>query len=578
MTASNPSADAAAAAAAEELPHDSTQDIGDAEKNGSDGGVSKTDSDGGHVDEGDYPTGVALASILGPVTLAYFLVFFDMCVVSTAAPAITLQFNSLIDIGWYGGAYQLGNSALQPLTGKIYSHFSTKWSFLIFLLIFSIGSALCGAATSSRMFIVGRAIAGAGSAGIGNGALTIISCVLPVRKQAKFMGMNLGIGQLGIALGPILGGVFTERVSWRWCFYINLPIGAALAVLLVVSRIPEPTVKRPARQVLGTAVKSLDLPGFLLISPAAIMFLLGLQYGGTLHPWNSSIVIGLLVGAAATFVVFLVWEYHKGDEAMVPFVMLKQRVIWSAAANLFFLLGAILVAEYYLAIFFQAVLGDSPIMSGVHMLPTTLGLVVFTMLSGMFTEIFGYYLPWTLGGSAAAAVGYGLMSLFTPNTPSSKWIGFQFLYGAGSGAMASGAYIAVQNLVPAAQIPIAMAIIVFCQNMGGAVFLVAANSIFTNALRKQLEQRIGEIGVDPSAILNAGVHTIRNLVSGDQLGSALEAYTESISQVMYLGVGVSVATWMFAWGLGWTDVRVIKKLKTLQSSGPEEEEGEKPAV
>lgn len=115
------------------------------------------------------------------------------------------------------------------------------------------------------------------------------------------------------------------------------------------------------------------------------MFLLALQYGGTVHPWNSSVVIGLLVGAAVTFIIFLVWEYHQGDGAMVPFAMIKKRIVWSAAANLFFLLGAILVAEYYLAIFFQTVRDDPPLMSGVHMLPTTLGLVLFTMLSGMMS-------------------------------------------------------------------------------------------------------------------------------------------------------------------------------------------------
>lgn len=142
----------------------------------------------------------------------------------------------------------------------------------------------------------------------------------------------------------------------------------------------------PPRQVLGTAFKSLDLPGFFLISPAAVMFLLGLQYGGTLHPWNSSVVIGLLVGAGVTFIVFLVWEYYQGDNAMLPFAMIKKRIVWSAAANLFFLLGAILVAEYYLAIYFQTVLDNSPIMSGVHLLPTTLGLVLFTMLSGMMSS------------------------------------------------------------------------------------------------------------------------------------------------------------------------------------------------
>lgn len=159
-----------------------------------------------------------------------------------------------------------------------------------------------------------------------------------------------------------------------------------MAILLFLFKIPEPTTKLPARQVLGTAIKSLDLPGFILISPAAVMFLLALQYGGTVHPWNSSVVIGLLVGAAVTFILFLVWEYYQGDGAMVPFAMIRKRIVWSAAGNLFFLLGAILVAEYYLAIYFQTVLDNRPIMSGVHLLPTTLGLVIFTMLSGMMSS------------------------------------------------------------------------------------------------------------------------------------------------------------------------------------------------
>ncbi|KAJ5188443.1 hypothetical protein N7491_004768 [Penicillium cf. griseofulvum] len=538
---------------------------GDVEKYGSDSVHSKDET---AEDESNFPSGVALWSILGPVTIAYFLVFLDMCVVSTATPAITQRFNSLVDVGWYGGAYQLGSSALQPLTGKIYSHFDIKWSFLIFFFIFELGSVICGAAVSSPMFIVGRAIAGAGSSGIGNGAMTIISVILPRRKQAQFLGMNMGIGQLGIALGPILGGAFTQNVTWRWCFYINLPIGGALAILLFLFKIPEPTTKLPARQVLGTAIKSLDLPGFMLISPAAVMFLLALQYGGTVHPWNSSVVIGLLVGAAVTFILFLIWEYHQGDGAMVPFAMIKKRIVWSAAGNLFFLLGAILVAEYYLAIFFQTVLQNSPIMSGVHMLPATLCLVTFTMLSGMMTEILGYYLPWNLGGSAVTAIGYGLMSLIKPTTISHKWLGYQVLYGVGSGAMTSAPYIAIQNLVPPPQIPIAMAIIIFCQNMGGAVFLIVANSIFTNGLRAELQKRFAEIGVNPDILISTGLNSIRSLVSGDKLTAALECYTTAISHVMYLGIGVSVATFAFGWGLGWVDIRKAKKLQVIKGDAP----------
>lgn len=153
-------------------------------------------------------------------------------------------------------------------------------------------------------------------------------------------------------------------------------------MLLFLLRIPEPEPKPPVRQVLGTAIKSLDLLGFMLISPAAVMFLLGLQYGGNQYAWNSSVVIGLLVGAGVTFGLFLVWEHRQGDGAMVPFAMLTHRIIWSAAGNMFFLLASVLVADFYLAIYFQAVHDDSPLMSGVHMLPTTIGMVLFTMISG----------------------------------------------------------------------------------------------------------------------------------------------------------------------------------------------------
>ncbi|KGO73408.1 Major facilitator superfamily domain, general substrate transporter [Penicillium italicum] len=546
-----------------------SDESGDIEKYGSDSVDSKDEA---AEDESNFPSGVALWSILGPVTIAYFLVFLDMCVVSTATPSITQRFNSLVDVGWYGGAYQLGSSALQPLTGKIYSHFNIKWSFLAFFFLFELGSVICGAAVSSPMFIVGRAIAGAGSSGIGNGAMTIISVILPRRKQAQFLGINMGIGQLGIALGPIIGGAFTQNVSWRWCFYINLPIGGALAILLFLFKVPEPTDKLPARQVLGTAIKSLDLPGFMLISPAAVMFLLALQYGGTVHPWNSSVVIGLFVGAAVTFIIFLIWEYRQGDGAMVPFAMIKKRIVWSAAGNLFFLLGAILVAEYYLAIFFQTVLHNSPIMSA---------------------EILGYYLPWNLGGSAVTSIGYGLMSLIKPTTISHKWLGYQVLYGVGSGAMTSAVsllrnisspphlesdfanfhfhmkpYIAIQNLVPPPQIPIAMAIIIFCQNMGGAVFLIVANSIFTNGLRVELQKRYAEIGVNPDILISTGLNSIRSIVSGDKLTAALECYTTAISHVMYLGIGVSVATFAFGWGLGWVDIRKAKKLQAIKGDAP----------
>lgn len=197
-------------------------------------------------------------------------------------------------------------------------------------MLFEVGSLLCGVSTSSNMLIVGRAVAGMGGSGLQNGGLTIINAAAPMPKRPTLLGAVFGFGQLGLIAGPLVGGLLTQYASWRWCFYINLPIGAVVAALLIFLRIPDQILKQPPRKVLPTLHKKLDLVGFALFAPASIMVLLAVQWGGNQYEWNSSIVIGVLVGGVAAAGVWAVWNYFKQDAALIPFPMVRKRHVWTS--------------------------------------------------------------------------------------------------------------------------------------------------------------------------------------------------------------------------------------------------------
>ena len=237
-------------------------------------------------------------------------------------------------------------------------------------------------ATSSHFLIVGRAIAGLGASGIINGALIIIASCVPLEARAVKFGMVIGIAQFGIVLGPLIGGALTQYTTWRWCFYINLPVGGLVGALLVLTKIPDRTeVKLRSTSLLKT-LGELDLPGFAIFAPAVTMFLLALEWGGTTYAWNSSIVIGLFCGAGVTFILFLIWEHRLGDEAMIPLPMVRQTVIWSSCAVMFFFFSSLLMLSFYLPIYFQTIRNVSPTLSGVYILPGILSQIIFAGVSG----------------------------------------------------------------------------------------------------------------------------------------------------------------------------------------------------
>ncbi|KAM3560963.1 hypothetical protein ARSEF4850_003451 [Beauveria asiatica] len=499
----------------------------------------------------EYIHGWKLFRVMLAITLACFLYLLDVSILVTAIPKITSDFHSLTDIGWYGATYNLASAALQPLSGKLYTYFHAKWTFLAFFLVFEIGNLVCGVATSSTMIIVGRTVAGAGASGLTNGSFAIVTACAPMEKRPQLMGILIGVCQMGLVAGPLIGGALTEFTSWRWCFYINLPVGAVTVGAFLATAIPDKRryVQSPGRLTL----RNMDAGGFLLFAPAAVMVLLALEFGGSRYAWRSPTIVGLLAGGGVQALLFLLWERRVGMAAMIPLPIVGRREVWTACAAGMFMFSTMLGAGYYLPVYFQTVRGLSPLRGGVAMLPAIVTQLVATVASGGLVQRVGYYLPFMVLSAVVIAVANGLVSTWGLHTRTVVWAGYQVLLGFGRGMAFQMPVIAIQAHTPPALASVATATLVLFQTFFGAVFLAIINTLFNTKLKQELSSRVPEIGADK--IMNAGAADIRSVVPADKVDQVLQSYSLGVNQVFYAIAAISVCMFVFSWGTGWTDIR-----------------------
>ncbi|KAB8251358.1 putative MFS toxin efflux pump [Aspergillus flavus] len=525
----------------------------EAEKSDIEGSTEKIDTD---VRENEYPSITKVIVVILALYLAVFLVALDQTIIGVAIPKITDQFKSIEDIAWYGSAYFLTSTALQPSYGRIYKIFSVKWGFLIAVLIFEIGSLICAVAPSSTVLIVGRAVAGIGVAGIFSGALVIISMTVPLPKRPLVFGMFGMVWGIASIAGPLLGGAFTDGVSWRWCFYINLPIGGlSIAVIIFILRVPKKS------EFSGTPVldriKQLDLIGASLLIPAIVCLLLALQWGGNKYPWNSSRVIGLFVGFGLMIIIFTFSQIKLGDRATLPPGILKRRSVLSATMFALFFGGAFFLLVYYVPIFFQSVKGSSAMKSGIQLLPLMLATVISSVLVGAFVTAAGYYTPFLIGSTAIAAIGTGLITTYSVDISTGKWIGYQILVGAGVGAGFQIPMTAVQTVLPPEDIPVGTAAVMFFQTLGGALFIAVGQSVFQNGLIDGIREFAPT--VDPRAIVGAGATEMRHVLAAlgqlDQLDAVIRAYMSGLRDAYRVSLALALVALVASCFLEWKSVK-----------------------
>ncbi|KAK5988995.1 MFS-type transporter calB [Cladobotryum mycophilum] len=515
-------------------------------------GVSVSSDTVPNDDAGDYVTGWKLAALVAGMSAACFLMLLDTSILVTAVPRITTKFHSLNDIGWYGSSYNLACAAFQPISGKFYTYFKIKWVFLTFLFVFEIGSLICGISTSSIMFIIGRAVSGLGSSGIMNGSFAIIAAAAPLERRPGLMGTVMGICQLGMVSGPLVGGALTQYTSWRWCFYINLPIGAVTALLILLINIPERLAK-PKTGLFKIILTKFDLPGFCIFAPFAIMILLALEWGGNQYPWKSATVIGMFCGGGGALILFLLWELRVGADAMIPLDLIKKKEIWSSCLTGLFLISSVLGSSYFLPIYFQSVKGATPFQSGVDMLPTILTQLFFAVAAGSKSRLLSP-LCHRQRMPNRHLLRPPLHAL--PSSSTAQWAGYQILLGFSRGISIQIPIIAIQAHTSAERTSVITATLVFCQNFGGAVFLSVANSIFNNKLKSELLSRLPSDRVE--AIIDAGATGVKLVTLPQELPAVVASYAKGFDAVMYLLVGLACAMFITSWELGFTDIRKKK--------------------
>jgi len=497
--------------------------------------------------------------VFSGLMLGMLLAALDQTIVSTALWTIVQNLdpvNGLAHQSWVVTAYLLASTVVTPIYGKLADLYGPKKIFMFAIVLFLIGSALCGMSQNMGELITFRAVQGLGGGGLMALVFTIIGSVVSPRERGKYTGYFSGVFILAMVLGPLIGGFFTDRghlfgiVGWRWIFYVNLPLGIlALIVVSIVLHVRTNQIKR-----------KIDYLGAALVAAGASALLLVTEWGGKNYAWGSPTIIGLITAGVALLAFFVFWEMKVATEPIIPMHLFRNSIFTVSNIIAFTLGSALMGTLIYISLYLQLVVGYSPTMAGLALLPMMLGVMPASIIGGRVISRIGKYRAFPIAGSALATVGMVLMSRLTVQTGAFERGVFMFVLGTGLGLVMPVLTLAVQNALPLKDIGTGTSSNLFFRNMGGSFGTAAFGAVLTNRLSHYLTAELGSgasgftSGGSATGISRASLATQPPAVQS----AVLHSFVQSMSVVFQFAAVVMAIGFVFS---------LFLKQVTLRTSG-----------